>query len=307
MLNKPKILFGAADAARRIALLGVPFDSASTLGKPGARYAPARIRTALGWNLYRVQDGTFYDVDGGRLIRMNDYAVVDYGDCFIHGADHLKTLENARQLMSAALQSGAFPIALGGAHEISIPLLQAYHDCTEGPLGIIHMDAHLDLVDENPRQGRYSGSSPMRRALEMGRYDPKRLVQVGVRGFNYAHQYEYIRRMGIHHLTASRFHEIGATAAAQMALEKAAAGGARVYLSLDIDVLDYPFAPGAGADEAGGLISAQVLQFLRQVAPHIGAMDVVEVNPLIDRQDVTSTLAAQIIFTVIAARVAAGV
>ncbi|HPU01277.1 MAG: agmatinase family protein [Firmicutes bacterium] len=306
-MNEPKIFFGAADAPKRIAILGVPFDSASTLGWPGARYAPARIRTALGWNLNRVQDGAFYDVDAGRVICMNDYAVVDYGDCFVHGADHLKTLENARQLMAAALQAGAFPIALGGAHEVSIPLLQAFHDCTEGPLGIIHVDAHLDLVDENPRQGRHSGSSPMRRALEMGRYSPQRLVQVGVRGFNYAHQYDYIQRMGIHHVTASRFHEIGAKEAAQLALEKAAAGGARVYLSLDIDVFDYPFAPGAGADEAGGLISAQVLQFLREVAPHIGAMDIVEVNPLIDRRDVTSSLAAQIIFTVIAARVAAGV
>ena len=169
------------------------------------------------------------------------------------------------------------------------------------------MDAHLDLVDENQRQGRLSGSSPMRRALEMGRYGPKRLVQVGVRGFNYAEQYEYIQRMGIHHISAAKMHEIGAKEAAKIALEKATACGARVYLSLDIDAIDYAFAPGTGSEESGGLTSAQVLQFMRIVAPYIGAMDIVEVNPLIDQQDATSILASQIIFTVMAERIAASV
>lgn len=302
------ILCGNPKASKRIALIGVPFDSAASISKPGSRYAPAKIRTALiDWNIFRVQDGTFYDVDAGRLIRMDDYAFIDYGDCFINGADHLQTFKNARNLMTDALKEGAFPIAMGGAHEISIPLLQAFHDYQDGPLGIIHMDAHLDLVDENQRQGRLSGSSPMRRALEMGRYGPKRLVQVGVRGFNYAEQYEYIQRMGIHHISAAKMHEIGAKEAAKIALEKATACGARVYLSLDIDAIDYAFAPGTGSEESGGLTSAQVLQFMRIVAPYIGAMDIVEVNPLIDQQDATSILASQIIFTVMAERIAASV
>ena len=306
-MTEEKVLFGKPDASRRIALVGVPLDSLSSLGRPGARYAPAKIRTALGWNLYRVRDGAFYDVEAERIVRMDDYAVVDYGDSFIAGGDIMQTQHNAQELMGEALKSEAFVIALGGDHEVSIPLMQAYHDFQDGPLGIIHVDAHLDLVDGNPRQGRYSGSSPMRRAIEMGRFNPKNLVQVGVRGFNYAEQYEFIQRMGIHHIPAGKVHAIGAQAAAEMALEKASAGGRKVYLSFDMDALDYAFAPGTGIDEAGGLSSAEVLLFLRIIAPHIGAMDIVEVNPLTDQQDATSGLAAQIIFTMIAERVNAGV
>ena len=301
-----KLLFGKTDARHHIALLGVPFDSATTLGRPGARYAPGRIRTALNWNLNRVRNGAFYDVEAEHIVRLDDYAVEDYGDSFIAGYNQLETLKNAQQAMTEVLRSGAFPIVLGGDHEVSIPLLQAFHDHLDGPLGIIHVDAHLDLVDENPRQGRFSGSSPMRRALEMGRFKPKNLIQVGVRGFNYPDQYEYIVDQGIHHLSASKVHTIGGHAAAERALEIATAGGAHVYLSFDMDSLDYAFAPGTGGDEAGGLTSAQMLQFMRVVAPQVDAMDIVEVNPLVDQQDVTSGLAAQIIFTVISSRVYAG-
>jgi agmatinase len=301
-----KLLFGKPDAPRRIALLGVPFDSASTLGRPGARYAPARIRTALGWNLNRVRNGAFYDVEAERIVRLDGYAVEDYGDIFIAGYDQIETLKNAQQAMTDVLRSGAFPIVLGGDHEVSIPLLQAFHDHQDKHLGIIHVDAHLDLLDESPQQGRFSGSSPMRRALEMGRFLPKNLVQVGVRGFNYPDQYDYIVSQGIHHLSASKVHAIGGHAAAERALEIASAGNASIYLTLDMDALDYAFAPGTGADESGGLNSAQILQFMRVVAPHVDAMDIVEVNPLTDQQDATSGLAAQIIFTVISSRVSAG-
>jgi agmatinase len=103
--------------------------------------------------------------------------------------DHLATLERARALMSDLLEAGRFPVVLGGDHSISWPLLRAFHDHHEGRLGIVQLDAHLDLVDENPRQGRYSGSSPIRRALELERYEPANVAQVGVRGFNYPDQY----------------------------------------------------------------------------------------------------------------------
>jgi formiminoglutamase/agmatinase len=284
----------------------VPFDSATTLGRPGARYAPARIRTALGWNINRVRNSAFYDVEAERIVRLDDYAIEDYGDTFIAGYDQLETFNHARMAMTEILQSGAFPIVLGGDHEVSIPLLQAFHDAKDGHLGIIHVDAHLDLVDENPRQGRYSGSSPMRRALDLGRFRPNNLVQVGVRGFNYPDQYEFIVSQGIHHINAAKVHEIGGQAAAEQALEFASAGSDHIYLSFDMDALDYAFAPGTGGDEGGGLSSAQILKFMRAVAPRIEAMDIVEVNPMADRQDVTSGLAAQIIFTIISSRVSAG-
>jgi len=304
-MSEKKLLLGNDRAGKKIALLGVPYDSPTSIGRPGARYAPERIRNVLRWNLNRVKNGAFFDVEAGGIVRMDDWAVVDYGDTAVLGDNHLASLENARALMAEALGSGAFCISLGGDHAVSTPLLQAFHDHFQGPLGIIHVDAHLDLVDENPRQGRHSGSSPMRRALEMGRFRPRNLVQVGFRGFNYPDQYEYIAAQGIHHIPAAKVHADGARAAAEQALALASAGGARVYLTFDMDALDYAYAPGTGADEAGGLTSAQILQFMRLAAPRVDAMDIVEVNPMVDQQDATSGLAAQILFTVISARVGA--
>lgn len=298
-------LLGAPEAKRSIALMGIPYDSATSIGRPGARYAPERIRAALRWNLNRVRDDAFYDVDAGRIVRLDDYTIEDYGDCPVFGADHMATLGQARERLAAVLATGAFPIVLGGDHAVSAPLFQAFHDHFPGPLGIIHVDAHLDLVDENPRQGRYSGSSHLRRALELGRFRPQNLVQVGVRGFNYPDQYEYIASHGIHQITASEVHDIGGQAAAEKAFELASAGGARVYMTFDMDALDYAHAPGTGADEGGGLTPTQVLRFMRVVTPKIDAMDIVEVNPMTDQQDATSGFAAQIIFTAISARVSA--
>jgi formiminoglutamase/agmatinase len=306
-MAEPTLLFGDRNARKRISLLGVPYDSAVSIGRPGARYAPERIRAALRWNLMRVRDGAFYDVEGRRVVRLDQHVIEDWGDCPVFGDDHSATLEHARRRMAEILASGAFPIGLGGDHAVTIPLAQAFHDHHDGPLGIIHVDAHLDLVDENPRQGRQSGSSPMRRSLELGRFRPENLVQVGVRGFNYPEQYEYIARQGIHHITAGEVHDLGGTATAKRAYELASAGGAKVYLSFDMDAMDYAFAPGTGADEAGGFTTQEILPFFRYVAPMVAAMDIVEVNPMTDHQDATSGLAAQIIFTAIAARVAQGV
>jgi formiminoglutamase/agmatinase len=306
-MAEPALLFGDRHARKRISLLGVPYDSAVSIGRPGARYAPERIRAALRWNLMRLKEGAFFDVEGRRVVRLDDHAIEDWGDCPVFGDDHPATLELARRRMTEVLASGAFPIALGGDHAVTIPLARAFHDHHDGPLGIIHVDAHLDLVDENPRQGRQSGSSPMRRSLELGRFRPQNLVQVGVRGFNYPDQYEYIVKQGIHHITAGEVHDMGGRAAAERAYEIASAGGAKVYLSFDMDAMDYAFAPGTGADEAGGFTTHEILQFFRSVAPKVNAMDMVEVNPMTDQQDATCGLASQIIFTVIAARVAKGV
>ena len=303
-MTPPTLLMGTASAGRRMGLFGIPYDTSASLGRPGARYAPARIREALRWNLNRVRDGAVFDVEARRLVRFDDVALWDYGDVVVSGHDHLATLDQARRRMAELLEPGVFPIVMGGDHSVSLPLLQAFHDHYDGPLGIIQMDAHLDLVDESPTQGRYSGSSQIRRALEMGRYHAERLVQVGVRGFNYPDHYAYVAGQGIRQLTAAEVHERGGQGAAEAALESASSGGARVYLTLDLDCLDPAFAPGTGADEPGGLTSAQVLAFVRRTITRVQALDIVEVNPLADRRETTSALAAQIIFTAVAARAA---
>ena len=292
MTTTPEIIFGSAAASRRVGLMGIPYDTSASLGWPGARYAPARIREALSWLSQRVHDGAVYDVGARRIVDLSDGALLDWGDVAVAGHDHLLTLGRAKELQLEILRAGAFPLALGGDHAVSLPLLEGFHEHFSGPLGIIQLDAHLDLVDENARQGRHSGSSQMRRALELGRYAPARVVQVGVRGFNYPDQWEYIDAQGIEQITADEVHDMGALAAAERAWELASAGGAQVYLTVDIDVLEACHAPGSGAHESGGLTTHQLTTFVSALVPRVAAMDIVEVNPLKDADFVTCEYAA---------------
>lgn len=304
MADEPRLLFGTPGAPQRIALVGIPYDAAQTLGRPGARYAPAEVRKYLEWSRMRIRENRVYDVTAGRMVSFAGVAVEDHGDVPIAAHDHLRVLDTARAKVEELLAGGAFVITVGGDDSTTIAGLGALAGVASGPLELIMLDAHLDLVDENFRQGKYSGSSPARRALEMGPYRPERLVQIGVRGFNYPDQFEFIQAQGIRHIPAAAVHARGAAEAARQALEWAGDGG--IFLSLDVDALDPAFAPGSGWDEPGGLTSAQVLELVRLLAPRARVFNVVETNPAYDRNGVTANLVALCIFTAIAARAADG-
>src|SRR5690606_12599829 len=116
--------------------------------------------------------------------------------------------QNAEAKMSQLLQEKVFPIVLGGDHSISYPLLKALHDHAEGNVGIIQFDAHMDLVDETPVQGRFSQSSQIRRALELPGFNAKNIIQIGVRSYNYPWYAEYLKEIGIVQLTAREVHNM---------------------------------------------------------------------------------------------------
>jgi len=276
-------------------ILGIPYDTSASLGRPGARYAPAEVRRSLQWHLNRIKGKGVYDVEAGEIVDLDGVHVQDYGDVDIIGYDHELMLERTKGPILDLLESGVIPVIIGGDHSVSLPGLRALHSVTEKAMGIIQMDAHLDLVDDSPVQGRLSGSSEIRRALELDRVSPLNLIQVGVRGYNYPDQLDYIRSKGIRQIPAQEFQRVGARGAALKALEVAASGTDRLYLTLDIDVLDPAYAPGSGADEPGGLSAREVMEFVRLVAPRVSVMDIVEVNPMMDFRGMTSAVAARII------------
>jgi formiminoglutamase/agmatinase len=129
---------------------------------------------------------------------------------------------------------------------------------------------------------------------------------VGVRGFNYPDQFDYVAKNAVVHIPASQFHNMGASEAARQSMMVAAADQAHVFLTVDIDVLDPCSGPGSGADEPGGLSTSELLSFVREVAPSIDAMDVTEINPLRDRNDATSTVGAYLVMLTVVSRAAAG-
>lgn len=265
------------------------------MGRPGARYAPKAIREAAQWLRNRIKDDKVYNVEKRKLIDFAGRQIIDYGDIDIAAYSTEITFQNAEKKIKQMLDESVFPFILGGDHSISYPGIKALHDSAEGKIGIIQFDAHLDLVDDSPVQGRFSQSSQMRRALELPRVKPENIVQIGVRSYNYPWYNDYLKETGIVQITAREVHQMTSEQVIARALE-ACKDVEKIYLTFDIDVLDPAFAPGSGANEPGGLTPVQCFAILDGLYPHIHAMDIAEVNPLYDHQDITSSMAARVLF-----------
>lgn len=287
MIKKMKNKFG---------ILGLSYDTSASLGWPGARYAPKEIRNSLQWILNRVKDNKIYDTEKDVVVDLDKVDMKDFGDVYISRYSHEKSQDEMKLKIDELMESGFSPILLGGDHSVSWPGIRSLYDCTSGNIGIIHLDAHLDLVDESFIQGRYSGSSEIRRAIELERISGNNVVQIGIRGYNYAEHYYYIKENGITVLTPEKIFDMGIGAVAEKALEIASKGTEHIYLTVDIDVLDSAFAPGSGANEPGGISSYQLFSFVKKVAPYVDVIDIVEVNPMTDYRNMTSTVASKIVF-----------
>jgi agmatinase len=282
-------------ASREFDLWGVPYDGAAYLGWPGTRYAPAKVRQALAWMTMRVQDGEVYSNDTGRSHSYPEGVLRDRGDTDVVAHDLMATLEACAQAVAGSVSDGRLPLVIGGDDSLLYACVKGFHDANDGTIGILHFDAHLDLLDENRNQGRYSQSSGMRRALELVRVSARHSIQVGVRNFNYPSSRRFIDEVGLAQLPAAQFSRVGVEGAVRLILA-CLEGADHVFWAFDIDVVDPAFAPGAGAHEPGGLTSRDVLECARLLAPHCEGFSIVEVNPLMDQHDMTSILAANLAY-----------
>ncbi|HWR05868.1 agmatinase family protein [Sporomusa sp.] len=285
----------------KFGLLGLAYDTSASLGLPGARYAPGKIRNSLQWILNRIKDNKIYDTEAHRIVDMADIEMKDFGDVLISRYNHQQSLAEIKAGIEQLLAGGYSPILLGGDHSVTLPGFQALHDHAGGNIGIIQLDSHLDLVEDSFVQGKYSGSSEIRRAIEMEKIKGDNVVQIGIRGYNYAEHFQYINENNITVIPPGQIFEKGIDAIAAKALEVAGRGTQHIYLTVDIDVLDSAFAPGSGANEPGGITSYQLFSFVKKVAPYVDMIDIVEVNPLTDYNDMTSTVAARLVFDYIVA------
>jgi formiminoglutamase/agmatinase len=299
------LLAGSGPARTQIGLVGIPWDGGASLGAPGARYGPDAIRRSLSWWLDRIREDRVWDVEADALVDVSGLRLDDLGDVPIAGHDVEATFEAAAEAVGRVLDGGGVPVALGGDHSISIPAIQALAGRAQR-IGIVQLDAHLDLVDDSPRQGRLSQSSPMRRALDLEAASPERLVQVGLRSFNYPEYRAWCRERGITQLTTQQALELGADRVADAALATAGAGGAAVYLTVDLDCLDPSVAAGVGHMEPGGFPFAFVSRVVRRLAPHVAAFDIAELNPMRDPGGATASVAAKLVLDFVFSRAAAG-
>lgn len=279
---------------RRYSLVGAPFDGGATLGWPGSRYAPDRIRASLRWMLQRREDGHVHAVDTDELVPFPDDLVTDGGDAAIVAHDLEATIDAVAERVRDTVTSGAVPVVLGGDDSLLYPVARGLAEPTDGTVAVVHLDAHLDLLDRNANQGTHSHSSGMRRATELENVDVTASIQVGGRHFNFPSSYRHRRDVGLRGISAAQVHHRGALAVADDVVQHVASADA-VLLAFDIDCIDPAHAPGAGALEPGGLTSFQAIEFVQRMAPHVDAMVLTEVNPMTDVQDRTAVLAAYLV------------
>lgn len=287
---------GSDEHEAGLRLWGVPFDGGATLGWPGSRYAPARVRAALSWMRMREQEGRVYSLDTGALYDVPDGLLQDRGDAAVVAHDLMATLDACSAAVRESVTGGRVPIVVGGDDSLFFPSVRGLHDAVEGSVAVIHFDAHLDLLDRNDQQGLYSHSSGMRRSLELPWVDPSRCIQVGTRHFNFPSSHAFLEAVGLSEITAIEFHRMGTEAAVARIVDRVS-GADHVFWSFDIDVVDPSQAPGAGAHEPGGLTARQALDCVRLLAPRCDGFAVTEVNPLKDVGDMTSTLAAYLVYS----------
>lgn len=252
-----------------IHLIGVPTDVHSSYLR-GAAKAPAFIRAQLASDHSNMACERGFEI--GREIEL-----VDRGDLPLteEPADDQRIIEAVRQTVAA----GAIPLALGGDHSVTFPLVAAVA-AAHGPLDILHFDAHPDLYDnfgDDPR----SHASPFARIMERGL--AKRLVQVGIRTLN-RHCREQADRFGVEIIEARHFRPGCVPALASP-----------LYISIDLDAFDPSCAPGVSHLEPGGLTTREVIDILLAVDAPIAGADIVELNPDRDINGMTAILAAKLV------------
>jgi len=267
-----------------IALVGVPFDGGTT-NRPGARHGPREIRTMSCFmrRVHHVSKVAPYE-----LCRVGDH-----GDCSVNPIDLHDSLTRIEEFFARLHRAGAAPLTAGGDHLITLPILRAI--ARERPVGLIHFDAHSDTSDSYFGGEKYTHGTPFRRAIEEGLIRPGKFLQVGLRGQLYAEDdFDFAHKHKVKMITAEEFHAKGMPIFLR---QLRAFRNQPVYITLDIDCVDPAYAPGTGTPQVGGFTSIQILNLVRALKGlNIVGCDLVEVSPPFDNGEITSLLAANLLY-----------
>lgn len=255
-----------------IGLIGVPWDGGTT-NRAGARHGPRQMRDLS--SLMRKFHPTF---------GINPYVLAncaDLGDTPVNPIKIEDTLERVESFYRQVVEQGIVPLSAGGDHLVSLPILRALAD-KHGPLGMVHFDAHTDTFDRYFGGCKYTHGTPFRRAIEEGVLDPKRTVQIGIRGGLYSEDDDaWGLEQGIRVIRIEEYFELGIEAV--IGEIHRVVGHEKTYVSFDVDCLDPVYAPGTGTPEVGGICTHDAQRMLRSLR-HLNLVggDVVEVAPPFD-------------------------
>ena len=268
-----------------IGIIGVPWDSGTT-NRPGPRHGPRQLRDAS--TMIRAQ----HPVSGIRPYEKLNCA--DLGDVSINPADIEDSMARITSFYKKLIEKGIKPLTAGGDHLTSLPVLRALAE--KAPLGMIHFDSHTDLFHSYFDGTMFTHGTPFRRAVEENLLDPKRVIQIGIRGTQYdSEDIDFANSVGIRVIKIDEFFDRGLQDV--MAEARAIVGENETYISYDIDFIDPAFAPGTGTPEVGGPNSYEALKVVRELAGvKIVGADMVEVSPPFDPSSNTAYLGVSVMF-----------
>jgi guanidinopropionase len=270
-----------------IALVGVPFDMGVNF-RSGARHGPAAVREAS--RIIRQ----IHPTSGIAPFRLCN--VADIGDAHVNPLDPSGSISLIQDYFQRIRDAGATPIAVGGDHTIPLPILRVL--ARDRPVGVVQFDAHPDTLDELMGT-KINHATTFRRGVEEGLIDPKRTIQIGLRGSRFSEDDAiWGKNAGMRVITMDEYELIGREAVVRE-MDRVL-GSAPAYITFDIDGLDAAYAMGTGVPEVGGYTvrDAQVMIRSLQGKNLVGG-DICEVAPMFDPTGQTALNAANLLFEIL--------
>ncbi len=269
----------------QVALMGSPMDLGVS-NRPGARFGPRALRT-----IERI--GPYNHVLD--CVPVKELRVADVGDVPFRSRFSLPMcMEDIERWYHQVMDAGVVPLTVGGDHSCTYPILKAVG--RNGPVGMVHIDAHCDTGGEFD-QSKFHHGGPFRHAVLDGVLDPKRTIQIGIRG-SAEYLWEFSKASGMTVIHAEDINRLGMPEIVRLARE--VVGDGPTYLSFDVDGLDPAFAPGTGTPEIGGLTTREALELLHGLKGlnFVGG-DVMEVAPQYDPSTNSAQVGAQMLFEIL--------
>ncbi|WP_298939540.1 agmatinase [uncultured Psychromonas sp.] len=271
-----------------IGLIGVPFDGGVT-NRTGTRHGPREVRN---------QSSLMRTVNQSTGVAPFDLCrVADIGDALPDNPFELIQSHNAIQrFYEDVVARGIMPISAGGDHSISLPILRAL--AKDGPVSLVHFDAHCDTGDDY-LGSKFHHGSPFKIAVEEGLIDPTKTIQIGIRGsVTDKDIWKFSHDSGMRVIYMDEFYKLG-TEGIIKEVHKLV-GDTPAYITFDVDGLDPAFAIGTGTPEVGGFTTFEALQMIRGLSGlNVIGGDVVEVAPPFDPSGATALVGATMMFEIL--------
>lgn len=283
-----RLPYAPVNEAYDIGIFGIPSDAGVSY-RPGARFAPSHIREAS--SLGRG----FHWGRGEDLFQKTKIA--DLGDCSVIPVDLKETHALIEKYVDQLMSHNKKFVAIGGDHSNTLPVLRAMKKHYKTPLAFIHFDAHMDTYPAAWGHEYHHGAFA-RHVVEEGIVDPKKMIQIGLRGpLAAGADLDFAKKHGIRFLTVD---DIRSGNLKETLQKLPVFDSTPTYISYDIDCLDPAYAPGTGTPVPGGLTTYEVQKIFQalKISNLVGG-DIVEVCPAYDPVDITALAAVDALFEIL--------